>query len=211
MRHSLHNRLCPLRRILTLENPASHKNPITTQLHHQRRIRRRRHPSCSEIYNRQPPQLSRLLEQIERRSDLLGHDPQFHIGHVCRFVYLGSDGPHVTHGFYDISRTGFAFGADHGGAFGDAAEGFAEVAAAAYEGHGKGVLFDVVVGIGWSEDFGFVDVVDTEGFEDLNNYMLCQGKSSGGKKAATKGIDIPDTRQNGLSVLLPLRVWSRPP
>jgi hypothetical protein len=62
---------------------------------------------------------------------------------------------------------GFALGADHGCAFGDAAEGFAEVARAADEGRGEGVFIDVVGLISGGEDFGLVDEVDAEGLEDL--------------------------------------------
>jgi hypothetical protein len=34
------------------------------------------------------------------------------------------------------------------------------------------VFFDVVDGVGGGEDFGFVDVVDAEGFEDLEGWVL---------------------------------------
>jgi hypothetical protein len=67
----------------------------------------------------------------------------------------------------NVAGAGLAFGADHGCAFGDAAEGFAEVACAADEGGGEGVLVDVVDLIGRGEDFGLVDEVDAEVLEDL--------------------------------------------
>ena len=62
---------------------------------------------------------------------------------------------------------GFALGADHGCAFGDAAKSFAEVAGAADEGCREGVLVDVVGLVGRGEDFGLVDEVDAELLEDL--------------------------------------------
>lgn len=65
----------------------------------------------------------------------------------------------MTDGFDDVAGAGFTFGADHGCAFGDATEGFAEVAASADEGDGEGVFFYVVEGVGWGENFGFVNVV----------------------------------------------------
>ena len=74
----------------------------------------------------------------------------------------------MSHGFDDVARASLAFGTDHGGAFADAAQGFAEVAAAADEGGAKGVLFDVVGGVGGGEDFGLVNVVYAEGFENLD-------------------------------------------
>ena len=70
--------------------------------------------------------------------------------------------------FDNVSSSSFAFCADHGGAFADAAEGFAEVAAAADEGDREGVFFDVVRVVGGCEDFGFVDVVYAYGFENLS-------------------------------------------
>jgi hypothetical protein len=66
-----------------------------------------------------------------------------------------------------IWRMCFAFGADHGCAFGDAAQGFAEIARAANEGDGEGVLIDVVGFVGGGEDFGFVDVIDAKFLQNL--------------------------------------------
>lgn len=81
----------------------------------------------------------------------------------------------MTDGFDDVARPGFALCADHGGAFGDAAEGFAEVAATADEGGGEGVFFNVVDGVGGGEDFRFIDVVDAEGFQYLRIRDLSDG------------------------------------
>jgi len=80
---------------------------------------------------------------------------------------FADDLAHVLDGVDDVTGTGFAFGADHGCAFGDAAEGFAKVARAADEGRGEGVLVDVVDLIGRGEDFGLVDEVDAQGLQDL--------------------------------------------
>jgi hypothetical protein len=74
----------------------------------------------------------------------------------------------VSDGLNDVAGSGLAFCADHGGAFGDAAEGLTETAAAADEGDLVRVLVDVVDCVGRGEDFGFVDVVYTKGFEDLH-------------------------------------------
>ena len=69
---------------------------------------------------------------------------------------------HVLDGVDDVSGAGFALGADHGCAFGDAAQGFAQVAGSADERRLEGVLVDVVLFVGGSEDFGLVDVVDAD-------------------------------------------------
>jgi hypothetical protein len=42
-----------------------------------------------------------------------------------------------------------------------------DLPASADEGHGEGVLFNMMFMIGGGEDFGFVDVVYTDCFEDL--------------------------------------------
>ena len=59
----------------------------------------------------------------------------------------------MSDGFNHISRTSFAFGTDHGCAFGYATEGFAQVAAAADKWYSKGVFFDVMGAVGRGEDF----------------------------------------------------------
>ena len=95
---------------------------------------------------------------------------------LWRRVLLRRDGEdfHLLHNLANVldgvdyvAGAGFALGADHGGAFGDAAQGFAQVAGAADEGDFEGVLVDVVGFVGGSEDFGFVDVVDAEFLENL--------------------------------------------
>ena len=77
------------------------------------------------------------------------------------------DLPHVVHGLHDVARARLALRADHGRAFGDAAQGFAEVARAADERHAELRLVDVVDVIGGREDFALVDVVDLDGLQDL--------------------------------------------
>ena len=85
----------------------------------------------------------------------------FFAEHGENFHFL-NDLADVLDGVDDVSGAGFALGADHAGAFGDAAQGFAEIAGSADEGDGEGVLVDVVRFVGGGEDFGFVDVVDAE-------------------------------------------------
>ena len=167
MRHRLDDSLRPLPHIARLENPTADKHAIAPQLHHERRIRRRGDAPGCEIDDGQTPQPSRLLEQVEGGADRLGEDAELHVGHVGGGVDLGGDGADVLDGLDDVAGAGLALGADHGGAFGDASQGFAQVATAADEGHFEGVLFHVVDCVGGGQDFGLVDVVDAEGFEDL--------------------------------------------
>lgn len=103
----------------------------------------------------------------------------------------------MSDGFDDIAGTGFTFRTDHGGAFRDAAQGFAEAAAAADEGDAEGVFGDVVDGVGGGEDFGLVDVVYAEGFEDLWSERLAR---DWWWKVC---IYVPGIRQSGQFGLLP--------
>ena len=75
----------------------------------------------------------------------------------------------MSHRFDDVACTRLAFCADHGGALGDAAQSFAKAPAPAHKGDAEPMLGDVVHGVGGCEDFGLVDVVYAEGFEDLEN------------------------------------------
>ena len=70
-----------------------------------------------------------------------------------------------------LPEPGFALGADHGRAFCDATKGLTKIARAANERHFESVLPDVVLFVGRSEHFTFVDVVDFERLEHL-----CLGK-----------------------------------
>ena len=74
----------------------------------------------------------------------------------------------MAHSFDHVTGAGLALGADHGRAFTHPAQGLAQVAAAAYEGHLEGVLVNVVGFIGRGEHLGFVDVIDADGLQNLS-------------------------------------------
>jgi len=59
-------------------------------------------------------------------------------------LHLLRDLAHVPHRMHHVASAGFALGADHGRAFGDAAESFSQVARATHKRRGEGVLVDVV-------------------------------------------------------------------
>ena len=85
---------------------------------------------------------------------------------VRRFISL-DDRAHVAHRFDDVARARFALGANHGRAFGDAPQRFAQIARAADERHFEVVLPDVVFFVGGREHFAFVDEIDFQRFEHL--------------------------------------------
>ena len=59
----------------------------------------------------------------------------------------------MVDGLNNIAGTSLALGPDHCCTFVDAAQGFAEVTATAYEGDLEVVLPDMVFLVGWGEDF----------------------------------------------------------
>ncbi len=82
-------------------------------------------------------------------------------------AHLARDLAHVLDGVDHVAGARFAFGADHGRAFGDAPQSLAQVARAADEGRGEGVLVDVVGLVGGGEDFALVDEVDAQFLQNL--------------------------------------------
>ena len=74
----------------------------------------------------------------------------------------------MAHGLYHIAGARFAFRANHGGAFLDAPQGFAQVASAAHEWNGELGFVDVVGVVGGRQHFRFVDVIDFDGLQDLS-------------------------------------------
>eukprot|EP00262_Sarcandra_glabra_P011813 TRINITY_DN2911_c0_g3_i1.p1 TRINITY_DN2911_c0_g3~~TRINITY_DN2911_c0_g3_i1.p1 ORF type:complete len:336 (+),score=10.47 TRINITY_DN2911_c0_g3_i1:113-1120(+) len=167
MRNGLHDRARPPRGIAALKNPGPDENPVAPQLHHERGVGGRRDAACGKVHDGEPPELLRLHDEIVGRGDLLGEGEDLVVVHVAEDANVAHDGADVAHGLDDVAGAGLALGADHGGALADAAQGLAEVAAAADEGDAEVVLVDVVVFVSDGEDFGLVDVVDAEGFEDL--------------------------------------------
>jgi glycosyltransferase involved in cell wall biosynthesis len=70
-RGCLHDRGGPGRRIPGLENPRPHKHPVRAQLHHHRRVRRRRDPARGEQHHRQLARRRHLRHQLKRRRQVL--------------------------------------------------------------------------------------------------------------------------------------------
>src|ERR1019366_5667282 len=106
------------------------------------------------------------FDALKRRGQGLGGLVELFLAEDGELLHLFDDGADVANGFDDIAGAGFALGTDHGGAFADAAEGFAEVARAADEGSLKAGLIDVVLFVGGGEDFALVDEIDAQGFQN---------------------------------------------
>ncbi len=92
---------------------------------------------------------------------------QFFFAEHGENLHLLHDLADVLDGVDNVSGAGFALGANHGRAFGNAAQRFSEIARAADEWDFEGVLVDVMGFVGGSQHFGFVDVIHTQFFENL--------------------------------------------
>ena len=107
-----------------------------------------------------------VLGQVVGNFQLLGGFEDFVVAQCLQFVDLAIHRAHVTYGLDDIAGAGLALGADHRGAFGDAAQRLAQVLRAAHERHFELGLVDVVHVIGGGEDLGLVNVIDVDGLQN---------------------------------------------
>ena len=75
----------------------------------------------------------------------------------------------MADGFNDIAGASFSLRANKRCTFGDPTERLAKVLRTTDERHLERVLVNVVLLVRRSQNFGFIDVVDTDGLYDLNN------------------------------------------
>ena len=113
------------------------------------------------------PSARDFADQFERRAKFLGDVSQLVIAQRGQAAHFAGDGAHVPHGFDDVARSGFALGANHGRAFGDAPQRFAQIARAADERHLEVVLPDVIFLVGGRENFALVDEIHFQSLEHL--------------------------------------------
>ena len=73
----------------------------------------------------------------------------------------------MLHGVDHVAGARLALGADHGRAFGNAPQRLAQVARAADEGRGKGMLVDVVRLVGRGQNLALVDEIDAQLLQNL--------------------------------------------
>ena len=119
------------------EDPGADEDPVATELHHQRRIGRRRDSAGGEIDDRKPSEFLRLEGQFVGDAVGLGETRHLFHGHGRQLADLAVHGPHVAHRLDDVPRPRLALGADHGRPFGHPPQGLAQVPGAADEGDGK--------------------------------------------------------------------------
>jgi hypothetical protein len=95
----------------------------------------RRDPTGGEVDDREALQARHLLEEVERRLDVLRVRVQLLLVHAHHAAHGRGHVALVAHGLDDVARAGLALCADHRRALGDAAQRLPEVAAPAHERH----------------------------------------------------------------------------
>src|SRR6266536_73550 len=186
-----HDRLRHLERVLGLEDPGAHEVAVAAELHHECGIGRGRDPAGREVDHRQPAQLLALGEQVDRRAQLLGLAHQLGVPEAVEAADAVVDRAHVADRLDHVAGARLALGADHGGALRDPAQGLAEVAAAADEGHLELVLVDVVLLVGRGQDLGLVDVVDLQRLQDAGLHEVAD-PALGHHRDGDRGLDARD-------------------
>jgi hypothetical protein len=104
---------------------------------------------------------------VERRLNILGVRVELFFAHNANLANLAHDGTLVADGLYYIACTCLTLRTDEGGTFRDTAESLAEVSCTANKGNLKGVLVYVVLVIRWGKYLRLVDVVNTDGLQNL--------------------------------------------
>eukprot|EP00755_Sulcionema_specki_P011392 Sspe_Gene.48952::Locus_25915_Transcript_2_2_Confidence_0.750_Length_1135::g.48952::m.48952 len=167
VRAGLDNSPGALRRVPALEDPRADEHTVAPQLHQQGDVRRSGQPTRSKGHNREPPELGSLLHQVQRRPDVAGVRKEFVLIHGLQPPALPHDGTAVAHRLDHVTGTGLTLHPDHAGPLSNAAQGLPQVARPAHEGHREAVLVDVVLLVSHRQHLTLVDVVHTQGLDDL--------------------------------------------
>ena len=97
----------------------------------------------------------------------LGRGVEFLLAEDGEGAHLADDLAHVADGVDDVAGAGFALGADHGRALGDAPQSLAQVARAADKGRSEGVFIDVMCLVGGGQHLALVDEVHAQLLKNL--------------------------------------------
>ncbi len=149
------------------EDAGANEDGFGAELHDQAGVGGGGDASGAEVGNGELAGFRNHFDQFVGRAVFFGFGVELFFAEDGEDAHFLDDLADVFDGVNYVAGAGLTFGADHGGAFGDAAQGFSEIARAADEWNFEGVFVDVVSFVGGSEDFGFVDVVDAEFLQDL--------------------------------------------
>ena len=126
-----HERAWPGSALLKMPEPT--KTASAPRLTTQSSVGRRRDAARSKVRNRQLAVLVDVTNQVVRRAHVPGRRHQLFFGKRLDRAHLADHGAQVTHGLDDVAAARLALGADHGGAFADAAKRFSQIASTANE------------------------------------------------------------------------------
>src|SRR6185312_7456824 len=144
VRRRLDDRLRAPLRILALEDARADEDALRAELHHQRRVSRRRDPAGAEEDDRELAALRDAADEIERGRQLLRRARQLGVVQRSQAADLAADLAHVRDRVDDVAGARLALAADHRGALADAPQRLAEIRRAAHERHLERPLVDVV-------------------------------------------------------------------
>ena len=175
------------------EYSASYKHAVRAELHHERGVRRRGDAPGRKVHHGEAAFRTDLQHQFERRAVFLGKGGDFLLGQGAEGADFTEHHAAMAHGFDHISGPGLAFGADHGRAFRNAAQGFTKVAGTADERHRKVTLVDMETVVGGSEHFALVDVVHAQRLKDAGFHDMADA----GLGHDRDGHRVHNTQDNG--------------
>src|SRR6202140_5456115 len=162
------------RRVLH-ENSAPYKDGFGAQLHYQRRVGWGCNSSGRDIRDGQLSCFGDDADQFVWGTVFFRLRVEFLFAEDGENLHLLYDLADMFDGVDYVAGAGLSLSADHSGAFGDAAQRVAQVAGCADEGNLESVFVHVVGFVGGGENFGFVDVVDAEFFENLGFGEVADG------------------------------------
>ena len=153
------------------EDTGAYEYGFGSQLHHERGVGWSCDSSGGEIGDGQLAVSRHHLDEFVRSLMLFGFGVELFFAEHGENPHLLHDLANVADGMDYVPGASFAFRANHGCAFGDAAQSFSEIAGAADEGNTEGLFIDVMDLVGRGENFGLVDVIDAQLLQDLR---LCK-------------------------------------
>ena len=116
--------------------------------------------SGREVGHRQLARLGHQTNNLIRRLQFFGASVQLIVAQYCQQAHVAGNGAQMFNCMDHIASSGFALGANHGCAFGNAAQGLAQITCAANERSLEGMFVDMVRFISGREYLGLVNVVD---------------------------------------------------
>src|SRR6202166_2228533 len=149
------------------EDAAAYKDSFSSKLHDERSVGRRGNSPRGEIRHGELTCFRNHPDEFVRRAVLFGLGVEFFFAEDGENFHLLHDLADVLDRVYNVAGARFPFGADHGCAFGDAAQRFAKIARPAHEWNIERMLVDMMSLVGRRQHFGLVDVVDAEFLQDL--------------------------------------------